>query len=230
MIVFAVHGIIEKIEIVLEQLNKFNKIDVLIVDTNSPSDIVRLFYEKNKDKYKFNLYYERINYMCYDSGAYINAFKKYDVEKYYFFQDSIEFINESIFIEINQLLDKFDVVAISSFPLIFDNYEQINWVFNNLEINTNINLIDMQTGRSFVNLPIYGIFGPMFSIKRETLLKIPNEWITEPINKNQAMAMERKWPIIFYLLNLSVTYIEKDHMIFLSGDTKWIKKYMLARQ
>ena len=230
MIVFAVHGIADKIEIVLKQLNNFNTMDVLIVDTKSPSDVVESFYKENKNNYNFNLSYHRVNHYCYDSGAYMITFKQFQSEKYYFFQDSIEFINTQIFKEIDRLLNDFDVVATSSFPLIFDNYEQIDWVFRNLNLKVNLNLLDPASGRSFCNLPILGIFGPMFSIKRETLLRIPEHWLVQPNTKNQAMAMERKWPIMFHLLNMSVAYIEKDHMDFLSGNTTWIKKYMLARQ
>ena len=44
MIVFAVHDRIDYIERILNKLNEFNKIDVLIVDTNSSNTNVIDFY------------------------------------------------------------------------------------------------------------------------------------------------------------------------------------------
>ena len=224
MIVFAVNNRTDYIEKILNKLNYFNKIDVLIVDTNSKNNSVLDFY-KNLDisKFKFKIYFDRIETDCYDSGAYIHSFIKYESDTFYFFQDSIEFINENIFNDIDNLLKLYDVVAISPFPLLFDNKEQVEWITSNIP-NDEI--------KKLYNKQLFGIFGPMFSIKKTTLNKIPKDWLIYPSIKNEAMAMERKWSIIFNILDLKTTYLEDDHMIFLSNEYKnnYINKTMLARQ
>lgn len=224
MIVFAVHNRTDFIEDILNKLNHFNKIDVLIIDTNSENNNVIDFY-KNLDlnNFNFKIHFDRVETDCYDSGAYIYSFKKYESETFYFFQDSIEFINYDIFNDIDNLLNSYDVVGVSSFPLIFDNKEQIEWITSN---------IPNDYFRKLPNKQLFGIFGPMFSIKKITLEKIPNEWLIYPTIKNQAAAMERKWSIMFNILDLKITYLEDDHMIFLSDQHKnnYIKKTMLARQ
>jgi hypothetical protein len=81
MIVFAVRDRADLIFQAFEQLKKFNFRDVLIVDTNSKNNEVFNFYNSlNKREYKFKIFYDRINYDCYDSGAYIHSFQKYDYE------------------------------------------------------------------------------------------------------------------------------------------------------
>ena len=221
MIVFAVHNMIEKIELVLNQLNEFNKIDVLIVDTNSPTDIVKKFFEEKKECYNFKLMYDRLDVTGYETGAFLHAFKNYKYDRYYFFQDSIEFINSDIFNRINFLLEQYNVVSISPFPLIFDNQEQLNWVMSSFN----------QEELSSLKYRPFGIFGSMFSIKRNDLEKIPTRWLNYPTNKLQTCGMERKWSIIFSILGLSVIYLEEDHMIFLqNSNNKYINKFLLRRQ
>lgn len=223
MIVFAVHDRVDMISDLLDNLNMFNKKDVIIIDTNSSNNNVIDFYKNlNKDKYNFKIFYDRVNYNCYDSGAYIHVFQNYDSDIFYFFQDSIEFINPNIFNQIDAFLESYDVVAISSFPLIFDNQSQIDWILSNISVNE-INKLNYQ---------MWGIFGPMFSIKKSSMNKIPKEWLISPSNKNEAMSMERKWSIIFNILNFKTIYLEKDHIDFLSDNVKnnFINKKMLGRQ
>ncbi len=221
MIVFAVHNMIEKIEFVLEQLNKFNKIDVLIVDTNSPTDIVKNFFEEKKDSYNFKLLYDKLDVTGYETGAFLHAFKNYKTDRYYFFQDSIEFINTDIFNKIDSLLENYNVVSISPFPLIFDNSEQLNWVMSSFN----------QDELSKLKYKPFGIFGSMFSIKRKDLENIPSKWLNYPTNKLETCGMERKWPIIFSIIGLSVVYLEQDHMVFLqNSNNKYINKFLLRRQ
>jgi hypothetical protein len=221
MIVFAVHNMVDKIELVLEQLNKFNKIDVLIVDTNSPTDVVKWFFEEKKDSYNFKLIYDKLDVTGYETGAFLHAFKNYKADKFYFFQDSIEFINTDIFNKIDSLLEIYNVVSISHFPLIFDNTEQLNWVISSFDKNEISNL----------KYTPFGIFGSMFSIKRKDLEKIPSKWLNYPTNKLETCGMERKWAIIFAIIGLSVVYLEEDHMIFLqNNNNKYINKFLIGRQ
>ena len=78
MIVFAVHDRTDYIERILNELNEFNKIDVLIVDTNSNNNNVIDFYNMlDKNKFNYKIYFDRVETDCYDSGAYIHSFKKY---------------------------------------------------------------------------------------------------------------------------------------------------------
>ena len=224
MIDFAVNDRTDYIERILNKLNEFNKIDVLIVDTNSNNNNVIDFYNMlDKNKFNYKIYFDRVETDCYDSGAYIHSFKKYKSDFFYFFQDSIEFINEDIFNDINKLLNIYDVVALSPFPLLFDNKEQVDWITSNLPISEIMKVS---------NRRMYGIFGPMFFIKRKTLEKIPDNWLVYPTIKNQAMAMERKWSIMFNILDFKTVYLESDHMEFLSSQhpNKYINKTMLARQ
>ena len=67
MIVFAVHDRTDFIERILDKLNEFNKIDVLIVETNSSNNNVIDFYnmlDKNKYNYKiqFTNYFSQFVY------------------------------------------------------------------------------------------------------------------------------------------------------------------------
>lgn len=224
MIVFAVHERTDWINSVLNQLKQFNEKDVLLVDTNSKTnDVKQYFLNLNLEQFRFKIFYERLDYDCYDTGAYIHAFKNYDYDTFYFFQDSIEFINPKIFETIDVLLHTYEVVAISSFPLIFDNQEQINWIMSNISQSE----IAKISGRK-----MFGIFGPMFSIKKESMNLIPKEWLIHPTIKNEAMAMERKWSIIFNIMNFKTTYLESDHMDFLSTEisNNFINKTRLVRQ
>jgi hypothetical protein len=221
MIVFAVHDRVDLIFQVFEKLEKFNFRDVLVVDTNSKNNNVFNFYNSlNKSQYKFNIFYDRINHDCYDSGAYIHSFQKYDYETFYFFQDSVEFINEKIFEEIDNLLIENQVVAIASFPLIFDSQIQMDWVISDIPEYINLNFNQIK-----------GIFGPMFSIKKTNLELINKNWLSIPSNKLQACGMERKWSIIFNLLGFKTYYLEGDYMSFLSqSQNKYINKKMINRQ
>lgn len=223
MIVFAVNGVTNHIENALKTLNVFNAIDVLIVDTNSANNDIHNFYIENKNCYKFNIYYEKINYDCRDSGAYLYAINKYDYDTFYFFQDSVEFINDKIFIIINDLLyhphSPVDVVAISPFKLKFDNEYQKQWSTEQLNIDDK-DLINMN-----------GIMGPMFSIKKETFNKIPKEWLKYPTNKIEACGMERRWSIIFHKLKFYVSFLEIYHELFLLGDNNnFLKKIVVRRK
>jgi hypothetical protein len=200
MIVIASHDRADLIENLLSQLRKMdlcgNKI--LVVDTNS----TRQGYLDQIEILKSNfpdVIFDRKDYTCWDSGAYLHAYKNYPSENYFFLQDSLSITNKNLIVEWSHKLDKVEVAPMFNFPYAYDSGRQRDWA---------------EEGIDFDTLPKYGIFGPIFGVTKKALDMIPDDWHREPNEKEFGCGMERRWSLMFHALGCSkeyVNYLEGDH-------------------
>jgi hypothetical protein len=218
MIVIASHDRVDLLKNLLNQLSvlDLNGHDVLIVDTNSTNEEYRIFFDESKIKYS-HFKFDRKDYPCWDTGAYIHAYKNYPAERYIFLQDSIEITNPKLFLMWDAFLNVYDVVPFINFKYWYENNEQRIFVEKDLPVNEK---------------PNDAIFGPIFGVNKSILDKIPNEWFIEPKNKMEGCGMERRWSYMFHLINASKHYIEyenisKGHTIYSSKSN--IHKIFLHR-
>lgn len=195
MIVVASHN---NIELLNNLLNTLSNIDlcnhkVLIIDTNSDSQEYKNYFTELK--YKFpNFMFENVNYICWDSGAYIYAYLKYpNEENYIFLQDSISITNSNLIYDWTKLLKNYNVVPWSNFRYWYENDEQQKW---------------SEDGLPLIDNPLDSIFGPIFGVSNETMNKLPKEWLKHPTNKNEGCGMERRWSAMFHCIGATKYYIE----------------------
>jgi hypothetical protein len=90
-------------------------------------------------------------------------------------------------------LDIYEVVPWINFGYFYENEDQRLWGEEGLTINNN---------------PHDSIFGPIFGVRKETLDKLPKEWLKYPTNKNEGCSMERRWSLMFHLMDASKHYLE----------------------
>jgi hypothetical protein len=221
MIVIACHN---KIDLLQSMINRLNDMDlknhkILLVNTNSDDQKFVEYFNACKEKYNF--IFDTLNYTCFDSGAYIYAYNTYKTDKYIFLQDSIIINNEKFISNLTDMLDIYDVVPLFNFKYIYDNDEQKKWAEDGLDTN---------------NLPEYGIFGPMFAVKKATLDSIPTDWLKYPTQKNQSLGMERRWSLMFHQLNANKKYLhtandeEAGHITaFIDRNKQYITKLFFWR-
>ena len=194
MIVIASHNNIELLSSLLFQLSQIDLKGhrICVVDTNS--DVGAYQWTLSKLKYACrDIFFETKNYSCWDTGAYLHAYKTYRADKFIFLQDSLSITNPDIISEIDDLLDEYDVVPMFNFKYAYDNPEQKRWV---------------EHGLHFSSLPRDGVFGPIFAATKSVLDRIPPDWHKEPTNKNEACGMERRWALEFHILGASMHFLE----------------------
>lgn len=220
MIVIASHNNIRNLERLLKSLSVFGTgyyNDVLIIDTNSDNCEYLNYLDSLKTrKFNFRLRIDKTPYSGYDSGAYIYVYENYVDTEYIFLQDSLEIKNWTWAYEISNKLKSHDVVSWRVFDknvCPYDSDEQRTWL------------------RNMIGTDDYdwGIFGPIFSIKREAMNKIKdNNLFIIPTSKIEQQGMERGWAIIFKKLNITVTPLEnwgwRDN-----NNTKYFNKHFLER-
>jgi hypothetical protein len=223
MIVIAVH---DRVDFITNLLNQLIDIDtnghkILVIDTNSTDAGFLNEFPKLKEMFP-NVIFDRKEYDCWDSGAYIHAYKNYFDERYIFLQDSIEITNSNLIKDWDVLLNENDVVPMYNFTFLYDTRMQKEWA------------IEYITDTSE---PIDGIFGPIFGINRKALDLIPNHWLKEPTTKHYACAMERRWSLMFHALNLKKVYmryltpIEQTEFFYKSTSNfaQYIRKIFIHR-
>jgi len=224
MIVVASHNSVSLLKSFLAKLSMIDLCnhDVLVVDTNSDdSSYLNEFACLIKQYPRFR--FERKAYTCWDSGAYIHAYTNYQDTKYLFFQDSLEITNPNLIQEIDSRLDEVDVLAFANFKYQYDSEDQRNWVESDIE---------------FTDHPEDGIFGPIFSVTRNTLDRIPKHWLKVPSNKLQGCGMERRWSLMFDAIGAKKSYMEyfKTHSDFVgfyenpSRYSSSMKKILVGRK
>jgi hypothetical protein len=221
MIVIASHDNQQVLRNLLQQISDvdLNGHRVLIIDTNSKKEDYLEEFKKLKKEFK-DFIFERKDYDCYDSGAYIHAYKNYNEKSYIFLQDSIEITSPDVFKEWDRLLELYDVVPMYNIWFLYDNAEQASWAEDMIEVSS---------------LPTDGIFGPIFGVTKKAMDSIPNEWLKEPTTKNLACGMERRWSLMFHAVAAT-----KEYMVYLNqGEmhdflgrnfekyAKYIKKFFL---
>lgn len=190
-----------------------------IVDTGS-TDIESIqFLEDLKTKKVFknlNIITHNLDYKCFDSGAYIYALNNIDSEKYYFLHDSITIKTSHFFDKIDEKLKSGTIVPLVGFSSnLYDNQEQIDFSINKI-------------GSSEFDI---GIFGPMFAITKEDVYKIKETLNFFPTNKNEQMAMERVWSVVFKKYNILVDPLEGfyDHYKILNNGYEYFNKILVYR-
>jgi len=218
MIVVATH---DNINFLQTMLNRLSKIDlnghkVLIVNTNSTNLEYINYFTTLPSKYS-QFKFDTINYDCWDSGAYIHAYRNYKADKYIFLQDSISIMNQKLIPMWDALLDVYDVVPFINFGYGYENNEQKLFAERGLPVSI---------------LPLYAIFGPIFGINRRTMDKIPEEWLIAPSNKNEGCGMERRWSLMFHIIGASTHYMEfenfqTNHTIYTTRNN--IHKHFVGR-
>ena len=194
MIVVASHNRIDLLDNMLKTLSSINlnNNQVLIINTNSDNEEYKTFFEECKLNYSQYIF-ETLNYTCWDSGAYIYAYNNYSSNKYIFLQDSLDIKNSKLIPMWENFLDVYEVVPWINFGYFYENEDQRLWGEEGLTIGNN---------------PHDSIFGPIFGVRKETLDKLPKEWLKYPTNKNEGCGMERRWSLMFHLINASKHYIE----------------------
>lgn len=222
MIVVATHDRIDLLESMLNRLNEINLNghEVLIIDTNSTNVEYLEHFHKFKEQYT-NFRFDTLNYTCWDSGAYMYAFQNYPSDKYTFLQDSLYITNPNLFADIDNLLDQYDVVPFFNFKYIYDHDQQKEWA---------------EEGLPITSLPEYGIFGPIFGATHNILQKLPTEWLKYPTIKYQGNGMERRWSLMFHLINANKHYLSEatgedlnNIMAYIDRDKRNINKIYLRR-
>lgn len=193
MIVIAAHNDKTSLDNILSDLTECDLCGhaVLVVDTNSDDSSFKEHFSSLRETYP-HFKFDRKDYSCWDSGAYIHAYNNYEDDKYIFLQDSLRIKNPNAFREITTRLDYTDVLGLFNFFYCYDSIEQQEWVEESI---------------SFTDLPKFGIFGPIFSARKDALDKIPKDWLKSPSNKMQGCGMERRWALMFQSLNLRVNYL-----------------------
>lgn len=223
MIVIPSH---DRIDLLVKMVRRLCEIDlngheVLVVDTNSDSQqyqetlnhIAPWFLDSHT-----NFNFVRKEYKCRDSGAYIHAYKNFPSDKYIFLHDSVYINNPNFIVEMDNALDSHDVVPVFNFEFGYDNYEQQVWAEKNLP--------------QITNYPKYGFIGPIFGVNRSTLDTFPSDWFIEPSNKMEGCGMERRWAVMFHLIEADVKFLDyiplEEFWLYWEGSAKYssqLQKY-----
>lgn len=202
MIVIASHDKLDSLQALLFALCNMDVggHEILVVDTNSRDPSYRNRISDILQDYP-SVKYQRIYFDCWDSGAYILSYKNTTADSYIFLQDSIYINNSNFVLELDRDLLDYDAAAYMGFDYDYD-YDfhyvpgwrdaQIQWVESDLQD---------------IKAPTYGIFGPMFAIRRSALDAIPEKWLEKfPTNKMQQQGMERRWSLMLHTLGLNTKF------------------------
>jgi hypothetical protein len=219
MIVVASHDKVDLLDNFLKNLSNIdiNGHEVLIINTNSTNEEYIKFFQKSKNQYPQYIF-ETLDYTCWDSGAYIHAYKNHSSNKYIFLQDSLTITNPKLIPMWDNFLDVYEIVPWINFGYGYDNDGSREWSEDDLP--------------HFNNKPSDSIFGPIFGVTKKTMDKLPKEWLKFPTNKIQGCGMERRWSLMFHLINVSKHYLEytnfqNDHTIYTSKSN--INKHFFYR-
>lgn len=192
MIVIATNNGYDFLKKSLDSLSNIGvKIPISIIDTNSTDEFSVKFIQEIKTGLYSNLDIKVLQtpYCGFDTGAYIYAMKNIYSDRYYFIHDSLIIKYYDFFNEIDKLLEDGVVVSLLEFwGNSYDNQEQVDFCIRNI-------------GSSYYDK---GIFGPIFSILRSDVDKIIDSLNFYPEVKNNQMAMERGWSVIFKLNNINI--------------------------
>lgn len=196
MIVFASHNNTNLLDLQLERLCELNLNghDVLFVDTGSTDKTYIRYFNEMKQKYP-QFMFVRKEYMCWDTGAYLHAYRNYKRERYIFLQDSLYITSDTFFVDMDRMLDEYDVVPIFDFYYGYSTQKDKEWIEKGLPVGN--------------SLPQYSYFGPIFGVNRSTLDKIPDDWHIEPKDKQTATQMERRWALMFHLIGAKQRYFNR---------------------
>lgn len=218
MIVIATNNGASFLKESLDNLSILNvNIPISIIDTGSNDTDSINFLTRVKSEYK-KLKIDVFNtpYSGFDTGAYIYAMNNITAERYYFIHDSLIIKRSDFFSKIDNLLDNGVVVSLLDFsPNSYDNIDQINFC------NDNFGSKDYDIG----------IFGPIFSILKKDVDNIIGNLKNYPTNKNQQMAMERGWSVLFKNKNIKIISLfgTLDINKIIYNEYSYFKKYLPHR-
>lgn len=219
MIVIATYNKPELLINLLDSMkNTINMDEKILVICTDPSQSEMLeFLKELPSKYEFDITTDVTPYAGYDTGAYIYVSQNYKEDYFIFLQDSITIKSPEWLNAFKEYRRPNVLTAWVLFPMMWDNFEQMEWVESKVE--------------KLQIRPVIGIFGPMFQIERNTLKKIDkkynlNKFIpTRKIIEQQGM--ERCWAYIAMNSGVEVTSIDG---FFLDWDNKkYINKHFQKR-
>jgi glycosyltransferase involved in cell wall biosynthesis len=219
MIVIASHNRIDLLDEILKSLTQIDLcgFEILVVDTGSTDPNYIHFKETIVGKYP-QVIFDRREEKCYESGAFIHAIKNYRRDRYIFLQDSLVVTNKNFVKNINEKLENCDVLPFFNFRLFLHKnvapYLTACWVPSTDE-NYYLHYDNMyeanwaEHGLQPLTYPQNAFWGNMFAVNRETLDKLPPEWLDhEPRNKTESCAMERRWALMFHKIGAKVEFLE----------------------
>lgn len=199
----------------LSDLERFEvKYEISVIDTQSSDQESLNFLEelKNNNPYNLKINVYQTPYRGFDTGAYIYAINNFNSDVFYFMQDSMRIKTSNYFEAINNTLNEGNVASLLSFaPGFWDNQEQKDFCDRCFEST------DYDSG----------IFGPIFSVRREHIEKIDKKYLIYPSNKLEQMAMERGWSILFKKYGIPIKSIQGEHnrdMLFMDSYDMFQKK------
>ncbi len=142
----------------------------------------------------------------YTTGAYIEAYREYEADNYFFMQDTM-FAKQPDYLQ--PFIDKkpeHGAVAWCLFHMSFDTSHQ-----------------EERTREIYGDdLPDYGIFGPVFYVSRKDMETLDEKGLLPPIprNKLEAQTTERMWACAFKNAGMEVTSVGGlwDHDAMARGD------------
>jgi len=182
-----------------DQGHSFKEWPLAIVDTGS-TDLETLAYLKTiADQSKGRITLHNSDY-SYDTGAYIWAYENFpEVDRFVFMHDSLEVKHAKwadAFVEAEHK-QKAQASGWLLFPFFFDNPEQQKFITDIYGVNSLV--------------PTFGIFGPIFSIRRKYLDQLRDKGYLNvfPDTKMEAQGFERGWMIGFNNLKLKVAAVEE---------------------
>jgi hypothetical protein len=166
---------------------------ILIVDTIS-NDEDHLQFLKDLAVQNPDITITQTPRRTFDTGAYVWAYQNYEANHYHFIHDSMFVKDSNFFNQIFELFLKgYDVIPYLWFREFGMDFWKTRDVWTKIFLDNNcFNEID------------YGIFGPMFSCKRNVLEKLNITEFTLPTTKAEQNAFERIWAILFEREKLSV--------------------------
>lgn len=125
------------------------------------------------------------------TGAYLEAYRTVPADNYLFIQDSMICDGDPLE-SFRPRLTGLGAVAWMSFPYVYDNETQMDWV-----------------EKKYTEQPGFGIFGPIFYTSRQTLafLELQNLLPDLPTNKLEAQGTERAWACAFFMAGLPMDFL-----------------------
>lgn len=186
---------------------------IVFVDTCSKKpDFVSHFQSMSAQNTLPYMRFERMEKAFYTTGAFWHVYKNIPADHYIFLQDSSEIMDLELIPKMNNFLESYEVVLFYVF-----HYMTYQCMIDYAEDQINVR-------------PDFGIYGPMFCVRRTTLSNIPEKWMEMmPVCKEHECGWERRWSVIFHALKASMTcisgQIESSHVYY-----PYIRKILQDRQ
>lgn len=190
LLVVACHNDINLLNNWLDRIKLINipeHTKIIFIDTYSDNEEFKTHFSLLKEQnVNQNLMFERLDYICYASGAYWYTYLTYTSNHYIFLHDSNTIIDLNFLEIILEKLKEYNIVSFFDFQ--YDHFLN-EWSGTDFE------------GITDITYPQRLIVGPMFATTKTTLDKIPHQWFKIPQNKTEEEGCERRWALMFHLIN-----------------------------